>query len=343
IELIKQNAETNQSESFPILDPIPSTVYNENIMSISGKGSYHFTVLLYHNDVLAGAQNCRDGVFRFSNIKLIPGDNHFSFKVFNLDNQFFEISDHKVTYSSEEIDRFAENISRGNNRRKEISLTFDGGASDNSAILIMDILREKEIQTTVFLTGQFIKNFPEAVKRILHDGHEIGNHTFSHPHLTTFEQNSRHELLSTITYDFFQSELIKADSIFFNLTNSHMEKYWRAPFGEINRPLLLWAAELGYEHISWTKGSIPGLNMDSYDWVSDESSDLYRSGQEIMDRLIQFADIDPYGANGAIILMHLGTNRDKDFLFEILPEIIDEFQRRGYTFVTMSELLRKEN
>jgi len=68
---------------------------------------------------------------------------------------------------------------------KKIVLSFDAGSTDRGAAEILDALRGRGIRTTVFLTGQFIRRYPELARQIASDGHEVGNHTFDHPHLTT--------------------------------------------------------------------------------------------------------------------------------------------------------------
>lgn len=76
----------------------------------------------------------------------------------------------------------APNITRGDLSRREVALTFDGGSEDGDAGLILDTLRKKGVKATIFLTGRFISRYPDVVRRIVHDGHEVGNHTPSPPY-----------------------------------------------------------------------------------------------------------------------------------------------------------------
>src|SRR5262249_11414867 len=69
---------------------------------------------------------------------------------------------------------------------REVLVSFDGGSSDRGAVVILDALSRRGIRTTIFLTGEFIRRYPDVVHRIAADGHEVGNHTDTHPHLTTY-------------------------------------------------------------------------------------------------------------------------------------------------------------
>lgn len=229
-------------------------------------------------------------------------------------------------------------ISRGNPSRKEIALTFDGGGWANAAPEILKILQGKEISSTFFLTGEFIRRYPDLVKQIGAEGHEIGNHTYDHPHLTSFVHNSRQELLPGVDRGFLWRELKDTEEVFSDLTGEKMVPYWRAPYGEQNATLRKWAQELGYRHISWTSDYGGRMSLDSRDWVADPSLKIYCSAEEVRDRILGYGD----EASGGIILMHLGTSRDQDLVHERLGEIIEGLRERGYRFVKISELLEGE-
>jgi len=171
------------------------------------------------------------------------------------------------------------------------------------------------------------------------EGHEVGNHTFSHPRLTTYSTNRIHKTLPGINFDFIKKELDSTAKLFTQLTGKQMAPYWRAPYGEINKDILRWAANAGYRHISWTVDRQMNESMDSLDWVADQSSSLYLSSDEIKDRLLAFAD-NKERAKGGIVLMHLGTERKVDIVHEKLEDIIDSFLAKGYEVVSVSALLK---
>jgi peptidoglycan/xylan/chitin deacetylase (PgdA/CDA1 family) len=223
-------------------------------------------------------------------------------------------------------------VKRGRRGNRFIAITFDGGGNVGATRLILDILDEKRVSCTIFLTGMFIRKYPALVLRMVGDGHEIGNHTYSHPHLTTWNANRRHDTRSGITREFLHHQLRRTEREFSKLTGDYLSKFWRAPYGERNAQIIEWASEVGYVHVLWT--SSKRGTLDCLDWVSDPSSKLYLSSLEIKEKILSFPDLD-----GAVILMHLGSERPHDPVYTKLPEIIDELRGRGYEFVPVSKLL----
>lgn len=231
---------------------------------------------------------------------------------------------------------------RGDTGSRKIALTFDGGSRANATKEILDILRDKGVRCTLFLTGQYMSRYPELVKRMLEDGHEIGNHTDTHPRLTTFSQDRSQRTLRGVTKTLVQRELRAAAERFHAIAGRRMVPYWRAPYGEHNAQIRDWAEEVGYRHISWTTGDSWEECMDSLDWVADPNSHLYHSSDEIVRKILHFGKGDMRGKNGAIILMHLGSERKEDLPHRKLPLVIDSLRAEGYQFVTISELTGAE-
>ncbi|MDH4228081.1 MAG: polysaccharide deacetylase family protein [Deltaproteobacteria bacterium] len=229
-------------------------------------------------------------------------------------------------------------VTRGSMRVTEVSITFDGGSDDSGAEAILDTLKSRGIKTTIFLTGGFIRNYPGTVKRMVAEGHEIGNHTMTHPHLTAYEKTSKHTTLSGVTRDILQKELLSTAALFHKVTGTDMSPLWRAPYGEVNPEIRAWAYEAGFVHIGWTTDSSRKESLDSLDWVSDKGSRLYRTTSEIKNRLLGFGK-ETHGLNGGIILMHLGTTRKEDRVHDSLGDIIDGLTTKGYVFVKISEML----
>jgi peptidoglycan/xylan/chitin deacetylase (PgdA/CDA1 family) len=213
---------------------------------------------------------------------------------------------------------------------KKILLSFDAGSTDRGAAEILDALRGRGIRTTVFLTGQFIRRYPELTRRIASDGHEVGNHTFDHPHLTTYALDGRQRTRPGVTEEMVRRELEETASLYRDVTGSAMAALWRAPYGEENDEIIAWARSAGYRHVSWTHGE--GRNMDALDWVSDPDSPRYRTSDRVISRLLASA------RPGSIILMHLGSERD-DPVAGHLPRLLDTLSSEGYRFSTASELI----
>lgn len=232
-------------------------------------------------------------------------------------------------------------VSRGVRSRKEVALTFDGGSDANVSAEILDILQERGVRATLFLTGGYIRRFPALVRRMVEEGHEVANHTDTHPHLTTYAKNRRQQTRLDLTREAFQTELRRAEEAFRAATGQAMRRYWRAPYGEVNSDLLRWAAELGYVHVGWTRGE-GSETLDTRDWVADPSSRLYASSARIRDQILGFDEEGADGAAGGIVLMHLASRRQDDPLHRRLPEIIDGLRSRGYALVTVSDLLEED-
>ena len=214
-----------------------------------------------------------------------------------------------------------------------IAITFDGGASSNRTAELLDLLEEQNIKATLFLTGQFIEKHPTLVRRAVLDGHEVGNHTFNHPHLTSWEQDRRHRTLPGITKAVLLAELERSERAFQKATGRPMAPFWRAPYGEENATLRAWALDGGYLHVRWS--SLEGRSLDSLDWVEDEHSSLYRDSKRIMNRLLAFPHLE-----GGIVLMHLASARE-EAPWAHLPEFVEALRKRGIEPCRISTLLRQ--
>jgi peptidoglycan/xylan/chitin deacetylase (PgdA/CDA1 family) len=223
-------------------------------------------------------------------------------------------------------------LSRGPRDRREVLLSFDAGSSDRGAREILAALRDKGIQTTIFLTGDFIRRNPDLTRRIAGDGHEVGNHTDTHPHLTTYARDGRQATRPGVDRWFLVAELGRTARAYEETTGQKMAPLWRAPFGEHNEEIRRWAAEAGYWHVGWTGGR---AGLDGLDWVSDPRSKAYRTSDRVVESLVERAE------NGGIILLHLGSDRDDPVALRI-PKLIEGLSSRGFHFARASEFLARE-
>jgi peptidoglycan/xylan/chitin deacetylase (PgdA/CDA1 family) len=192
------------------------------------------------------------------------------------------------------------------------------------------------------MTGEFIRAFPDMVRRIAAEGHEMGNHTFTHPHLTTWAQDNTQTTRPGMTGPLLCQELTRTDSVYAFLTGNHLSRIWRAPFGEKNRAICAWARDCGYVHIGWRQGKSWRQGLDSNDWIPDEDTPGFHTPEEVLKKIIDLARTPPSGINGGIVLMHLGTVRKDPTaqVYRILGKLIDELQGLGYGFVTIPEMLK---
>jgi len=195
-------------------------------------------------------------------------------------------------------------IFRGNSDKKQIIFTFDAGAGVNSAQKILETAKNHNLKLTFFSTGKFAQINPDLIKQIVAAGHEIFNHTYSHPHLTQ------------LTDDQIKEELQKAETTISNLTGATTKPYFRPPFGDRNTHVLEAAAETGYRSVFWT--------LDALDWQPDKTAQGVK--QRIYDNL----------RNGAIILMHVGD----DITGDILDEVFTNIENQGYKIIGLNEGLK---
>ena len=189
---------------------------------------------------------------------------------------------------------------------KKIALTIDAAWEDDKTDFILETLDKYEIKATFFLCGVWVEEYPEHVKAIAEKGHEIGNHSLTHPHMNK---------LDTVQ---IQQEISKLDDQIEALTGKRCTKF-RAPYGEYNDTVIKAVRDFGYEPIQW--------DVDTIDWKQE------RSSQTILDTVL------PRLAPGCIILCHNNGYKIKEYL----PVLIEKAMAEGYEFVTIDELLLEGN
>lgn len=183
-----------------------------------------------------------------------------------------------------------------------LAFTFDDGPHPVNTPKLLDELKARNIKGTFFLVGELAKRYPAIVRRIVEEGHEIGNHTYTHP------------ILTKCSDDKVRSELQRsADAI--REACGYTPRLMRPPGGGTNKRLeALWFNEFGFTTILWS--------VDPFDWK--------RPGVSVVqNRLLNGAH------KGAIMLthdIHAPT-------ITALPKVFDELLARGYKFVTVSQLL----
>jgi peptidoglycan/xylan/chitin deacetylase (PgdA/CDA1 family) len=325
-----------------IVDEYPNSILKT--VAVSGQAPENSVIALYHNGKLQNATTCIEGSFFFPRINMLPNQNIIEVEAFNETGGIIPSNRIEVFVDPNlQIHERGINIIRGNLKKKLFALTFDGGGGANLTDEILKTLEDYHIKATFFLTGNYISNYPESAKRIAAAGHEIGNHTDSHPHLTKFNSKKRFVTLPWVTEDFVQDELKAVAEKFYSVMGHQIAPFWRAPYGGHNLHIRKWAEDIGYTHISWTCGRVLSESLDTLDWVYDPNSSIYFSSEAIRDKVVNFGKDLPSGVNGGISLMHLSTGRPvHDRIHKELPSIIEGLRKRGYRFVTIGELLKNE-
>lgn len=322
-----------------ISNPATGSMLTGKLVSIEGLTDTNLVVIVSKNGKIFSAMLPNAGRFSTPQLELDKGENHFEVNAVDVTGKVVGYEKILLYYRPRVTPSMATDFNRGDRHSRQIALTFDGGSNDNSAASILEILKQQNLKATIFLTGGFIQNFPDLTREIVAEGHEVGNHMWSHPHLTSFEMNYQHLTLPKVTKEFVHEQLNMTAELFEKATGKQIMKLWRAPYGEQNTEIRQWAAELGYRHIGWTHGRTVDESMDTMDWVADTTSIAYRSANEILHRLLRIAGGDGDAANGGIVLMHLGSQRHSDEAYQMLPQLINGLRAKDYEIVTVSELL----
>ncbi|MBJ8061783.1 polysaccharide deacetylase family protein [Bacillus cereus] len=199
---------------------------------------------------------------------------------------------------------------RGAAAGNKIALTFDDGPDDYYTPKILDLLENKKVPATFFVVGQQIQWCPSVLKRIVNEGHTLGNHSWSHPKFTNLTTSQINE------------EISRTENEITILTGERKTTLFRPPYGEFTNADLNFISELGYKLIMWS--------VDTLDWTG-------LSAEEIIAIVRQ--DLSP----GAIVLQHSLKMSPGilDGTVKALPILIDELIAKGYEFVTIDRLLER--
>ena len=184
---------------------------------------------------------------------------------------------------------------------KSIALTFDDGPHPRYTPALLKVLEEKDVPATFFMLGENVKYYPGICRRVVKAGHEVGNHSFTHPNMRNISpEEVRKEIEST------QEQILEAADI--------TPIAIRLPYGISNNHAARTAFENRLDIFFWS--------IDTHDWKSDVTSD------DIVDKALKEVK------GGSIILMHDKSAK----VIDAVKELIDSLREKGYSFVTCSEL-----
>lgn len=193
----------------------------------------------------------------------------------------------------------------GDTEEKVIYLTFDAGFENGYTPVILDTLQKHKVSATFFLVGNYIETSPDLVKRMVDEGHIVGNHTYSHP-----------DMSKILSMESFKKELLDLEKEYEKVVGQEMKKYYRPPQGIYSEDNLKKANELGYETFFWSLAYV--------DWYVDNQP----TKDQAFDKLI--GRIHP----GAIVLLHSTSQTNS----EILDELLTKWEDMGYTFKNLDDL-----
>lgn len=193
-----------------------------------------------------------------------------------------------------------------NTKEKVLYLTFDAGYENGNTAAILDALKKHNAPATFFLVGNYIETSPDLVKRIMAEGHTVGNHTYHHPDMSKIS-----------TKESFEKELVNLEKLFEQTTGQTMTKFYRPPQGKYSENNLKMANEMGYKTFFWSLAYV--------DWYEDKQPTKEEAFKKLLGR------IHP----GAIVLLH-STSKTNG---EILDELLSKWEEMGYQFKSLKELV----
>ena len=194
----------------------------------------------------------------------------------------------------------------GSGDDKVIYLTYDCGYENGNTAPILDALKKHNAPATFFVVGHFLETAPDLVKRMVEEGHTVGNHTYHHPDMSSISNLAS-----------FQKEVDDTAALYQEITGQEMTKYYRPPQGKYSTENLKMAKELGYHTFFWSLAYV--------DWNVDSQPTKEQAFNKLLPR------IHP----GAIVLLH-STSKTNG---EIMDELLTKWEEMGYQFAPLSELL----
>lgn len=207
--------------------------------------------------------------------------------------------------SSEELEALSARY-LGDVSEPVIYLTFDAGFENGNTPAILDALKKHHAPAAFFLVGNYLETAPDLVRRMVEEGHVVGNHTTSHPDMSKIAD------LET-----FQQELKGVEDLYREVTGEEMLKLYRPPQGKFSLENLKQAQQLGYMTVFWSLAYV--------DWYTDNQP----TKEQAFDKLL------PRIHNGAIVLLHSTSSTNA----QILDELLTKWEQAGYRFGNLKELM----
>ena len=193
----------------------------------------------------------------------------------------------------------------GDTKEKVIYLTFDAGYENGCTEKILDILQKHNVQAAFFLVGNYLEKNADLVRRMVADGHIVGNHTMHHPDMSKITDPAS-----------FRKELEDLEQLYYDITGQTMEKYYRPPQGIYSEENLKLAQQLGYKTVFWSLAYV--------DWNNDSQPTAEYA----------FSKLLPRTHHGAVVLLHSTSQTNA----QILDQLLTRWEEMGYRFGTLEEL-----
>ena len=193
----------------------------------------------------------------------------------------------------------------GDTSQQVIYLTFDAGYENGCTAKILDVLKEHEAPAAFFLVGNYIEKNADLVRRMVSEGHTVGNHTMHHYDMSKISEKEA-----------FSKELTDLEALYKETTGEELEKFYRPPQGTYSQKNLEMAKQLGYKTVFWSLAYV--------DWNNDAQPTKEEAFSKLLPRI----------HSGAVVLLHSTSQTNA----EILDELLTKWEEMGYTFGDIHDL-----
>lgn len=192
----------------------------------------------------------------------------------------------------------------GNTGEKVLYLTFDAGYENGCTAQILDVLQKHQVSAAFFLVGNYMEKNADLVRRMVQEGHIVGNHTM------------HHKDMSKLTGEAFRDELTQLESLYRDITGEALPKFYRPPQGNYTLDNLEEAKNCGYKTVFWS--------LAYADWDNEHQPTAEQA----------FSKLLPRTHNGAVILLHSTSKTNA----AILDQLLTKWKEMGYRFASLEEL-----
>ena len=193
----------------------------------------------------------------------------------------------------------------GDTSQKVLYLTFDCGYENGCTERILDALKKHNAPAAFFVVGHMIESAPDLIRRMVSEGHIVGNHTYHHPDMSAISDQAA-----------FQQELESLEALYRETVGEELPRYYRPPQGKYSEENLRQAQALGYQTVLWSLAYV--------DWYTDDQPAAEEAYAKLLPRI----------HNGAIVLLHSTSETNA----EILDDLLTKWEEMGYTFASLDEL-----
>ena len=206
--------------------------------------------------------------------------------------------------SADELSRF-DAAYVGDTTQKVLYLTFDAGYENGCTEKILDVLKKHNVPAAFFLVGNYMQKNADLVRRMVEEGHIVGNHTMHHYDMSKLEDSAA-----------FQKELTDLEDLFRGITGKELPKYYRPPQGTYSQKNLQLAKSMGYKTLFWSLAYV--------DWQNDAQPSRETAFQKLL----------PRTHPGAVVLLHSTSQTNA----AILDDLLTQWENEGYVFKSIDTL-----